>query len=177
MCGLSYFNTLKQFSKAFGIGKWHTDKKLALVLKVRMFFDDEWQLPLTSIITTPQENNHTVDFKIILICIVWYLYIFMMETSHFYTPDCSQTIFQANQYRPTTDHRNLVSSYHLISPSLLPPQHKMNEKKKSQHFIESIHESILLSGKQCTWMKVNDFPASPSNQYSLYKLMLLLNVR
>lgn len=50
--------------------------------------------------------------------------------SHFYTPDCSQTIFQANQYRPTTDHRNLVSSYHLISPSLLPPQHKMNEKKK-----------------------------------------------
>lgn len=97
--------------------------------------------------------------------------------SHFYTPDCSQTIFQANQYRPTTDHRNLVSSYHLISPSLLPPQHKMNEKKKSQHFIESIHESILLSGKQCTWMKVNDFPASPSNQYSLYKLMLLLNVR
>lgn len=69
--------------------------------------------------------------------------------SHFYTPDCSQTIFQANQYRPTTDHRNLVSPY--IAVPILPPQHKMNEKKKNcQHFIESIHESILLSGKQCT---------------------------
>lgn len=28
--------------------------------------------------------------------------------SHFYTPDCSQTIFQANQYRPITDRRNLM---------------------------------------------------------------------
>lgn len=144
---------------------------------MRMFFDDEWQLPLTSIITTtPQENNHKIDIKIILICIVWYLYIFMMETSHFYTPDCSQTIFQANQYRPTTDHRNLVSPYIAI-PILYHLSIKWTKKKNCQHFIESIHESILLSGKQCTWMKVNDFPASPSNQYSLYKLMLLLNVR
>lgn len=141
-----------------------------------MFFDDEWQLPLTSIITTTEENNHKIDIKIILICIIWLSVNFYYgNKSHFYTPDCSQTIFQANQYRPTTDHRNLVS---LISPS--PFYHlsiKWTKKKNCQHFIESIHESILLSGKQCTWMKVNDFPASPSNQYSLYKLMLLLNVR
>lgn len=52
--------------------------------------------------------------------------------SHFYTPDCSQTIFQANQYRPTTDHRNLVSPY--IAVPILPPQHKMNEKKKLSTF-------------------------------------------
>lgn len=96
--------------------------------------------------------------------------------SHFYTPDCSQTIFQANQYRPTTDHRNLVWPY-IAVPILYHLSIKWTEKKNCQHFIESIHESILLSGKQCTWMKVNDFPASPSNQYSLYKLMLLLNVR
>lgn len=37
-----------------------------------------------------------------------------------------------------------------IAVPILPPQHKMNEKKKCQHFIESIHESIMLSGKQCT---------------------------
>lgn len=81
---------------------------------------------------------------------------------------------QINQYRSIADHQNLV-----LPVTILPPQHKMEKKKKKnrQHFIESIHESILLSGKQCTWMKVNDFPASPSNQYSLYKLMLLLNVR
>lgn len=48
----------------------------------------------------------------------------------------------------TTDHRNLVSPY--IAVPILPPQHKVNEKKKCQHFIESIHESIMLSGKQCT---------------------------
>lgn len=28
--------------------------------------------------------------------------------SHFHTPDCSQTIFQANQYRPITDRQNLM---------------------------------------------------------------------
>lgn len=64
--------------------------------------------------------------------------------------------------------------YRLISPSLFYHLSiKWTKKKNCQHFIESIHESILLSGKQCTWMKVNDFPASPSNQYSLYKLMFV----
>lgn len=53
--------------------------------------------------------------------------------SHFYTPDCSQIIFQANQYRPTTDHRNLVSPY--IAVPILPPQHKMNEKKKNVNIL------------------------------------------
>lgn len=45
------------------------------------------------------------------------------------------------------DHQNLV-----LPVTILPPQHKMEKKKKKnrQHFIESIHESILLSGKQCT---------------------------
>lgn len=56
---------------------------------------------------------------------------------------------QINQYRAIADHQNLV-----LPVTILPPQHKMgkkkNEKKKRQHFIESIHESILLSGKQCT---------------------------
>lgn len=142
---------------------------------MRMFFDDEWQLPLTSIITTtPQENNHKIDIKIILICIMYDICKFLLwkQKSLLYTG------LQSN-YIPSKS----VSTYHwppkpYVSPS--PFYHlsiKWTKKKKCQHFIESIHESIMLSGKQCTWMKVNDFPASPSNQYSLYKLMLLLNVR
>lgn len=135
---------------------------------MRMFFDDEWQLPFTSIITTtPQENNHKIDIKIILICIMYDICKFLLwkQKSFLYTG------LQSN-YIPSKS----VSTYHwppkpciaYIAVPILPPQHKMNEKKKCQHFIESIHESIMLSGKQCTWMKVNDFPASPSNQYSLY---------
>lgn len=53
---------------------------------------------------------------------------------------------QINQYRSIADHQNLA-----LPITILPPQHKMEKKKKNrQHFIESIHESILLSGKQCT---------------------------
>lgn len=54
---------------------------------------------------------------------------------------------QINQYRAIADHQNLA-----LPVTILPPQHKMEKKKKKnrQHFIESIHESILLSGKQCT---------------------------
>lgn len=124
-----------------------------------------------------QPCNYKIYIKISLICIVWYLLIFFDgNKSHFYTPNSSQIpcIFQANQsisiYRSlTTKTLHYPSPFYHLSIKW--------KKKNHQHFIESIHESILPSGKQCTWMKVNDFPASPSNQYSLYKLMLLLNVR
>lgn len=168
-------NKLKQSSKTFSIGKWHNKSRRWGCLSLW------WVTTSSHLAHINNIDNHAIT-RFILKSVWSALYdiclYFLMETKVISIHRTAVKIHvyskQINQYRAIADHQNLV-----LPVTILPPQHKMEKKKKKirQHFIESIHESILLSGKQCTWMKVNDFPASPSNQYSLYKLMLLLNVR
>lgn len=117
-----------------------------------------------------QPCNNKIDIKISLLnlhCMIFVNIFWWKQKSFLYTEQQSKYM-----YIPSKSNNIDLS---LTTKTLYYPSPFYHlsikwKKKNRQHFIESIHESILLSGKQCTWMKVNDFPASPSNQYSLYKL-------
>lgn len=137
-----------------------------------MLINDERQLPLTSFISTTYTINYKTEYQnqSNLHCMIFLNIYLLLETKSFL-----YTGLQSNYSKQSISIWNW-SPKPCITQPFYHLSIKWKKKKNHQHFIESIHESILLSGKQCTWMKVNDFPVSPSNQYSLYKLMLLLNV-
>lgn len=141
-------NKLKQSSKTFSIGKWHNKSRRWGCLSLW------WVTTSSHLAHINNIDNHAIT-RFILKSVWSALYdiclYFLMETKVISIHRTAVKIHvyskQINQYRAIADHQNLV-----LPVTILPPQHKMEKKKKKSSTFYWINPWINTAIRQTMYL-------------------------